>query len=340
MPYVSAGLVKAFWQFAESAGVSESDLLRATGLSASALDDGSEPVSPLAINGILRVLYLHTQDPAIGMRLGEAIDARVLGFWGYALLSCLTMRQRLHVHMHYQRLLDHIGRIGLRVDGAHGIIDWSYVAPPPEWLSYLPLHYDFAVTGAVLSYVRVVGSPRVEAELQLPYPEKPHHARLRALVTGPVLFDAPRCQMRVPTRELDRRLLGDAYLLELARRELDKRVAGFGRALSSDLSSEVRQRISAVLSDDASILRVARDLRLSTRTLRRRLRAAGQSFQELLEEARRENAVSYLVKTDHSVKEIAGRLGYRDPSNFRRAFYRWTGQTPVDYRSRHRAAEG
>lgn len=337
MPYVSAGLVKAFWQFAEGAGVPEQDLRSAAGIAASSLDDGSAPVSALAINGILRALYLHTRDPAVGMRLGEAVDARTLGFWGYALISCLSLRQRLQMHMHYQRLLDHIGRIGLRVEGERALIDWSYVAPPQEWMPYLPLHYDFAVTSAVLSYTRAVGTARAEAELDLPYPEQPHHARLRALIKGSVVFDARKCQMRVPTRELDRRLLGDAYLLELARRELDKRIAGFGRVLNGDLSSEVRQRIAGALSEDASIVRVARDLRLSTRTLRRRLRAAGQSFQELVEEARREHAVSYLVETDHSVKEIAGRLGYRDPSNFRRAFQRWTGQTPVEYRSTHRA---
>jgi AraC-like DNA-binding protein len=125
--------------------------------------------------------------------------------------------------------------------------------------------------------------------------------------------------------------------LELSRRELDKRVAAVSRVLNGDLPSQVRQRLSVALSDDASLPRIARDLRLSARTLSRKLRAAGRSFQELVEEARRENAVSYLIKTDHSIKDIAGRLGYGDPSNFRRAFYRWTGLAPVDYRSKYRS---
>jgi AraC-like DNA-binding protein len=253
-------------------------------------------------------------------------------------MSCLNMRQRLQLHMHYQRLLDHGGRIGLRVEGDQAVIDFHLVEPTrPEWVQDLPLLYDFSITAACLQYVRSTGSQRPQAELRFPYPEQPHHARLRVLVTGPLVFDAPRCEVRVPARELDRRLPGDAYLLELARRELDKRLEGLSRALNGDFPSQVRQRLSVALAGDASLPRIARDLRVSARTLSRKLRAAGRSFQELLEEARRENAVSYLVKTDHSIKEIAGRLGYGDPSNFRRAFYRWTGQKPVDYRVKHRS---
>jgi AraC-like DNA-binding protein len=338
MSSVSAGLVKSYWQFAEQAGMSRAELLRAAGLDATKLDDGAMPISRDAMNGIVHALSLHTRDPALGMRLAEVAEMRMLGFWGYVLMSCLTLRQRVQLQMHYQRLLDHGGRIGLRVEGDQAVLDWHLDVPTrPEWVQDLPLHYDFCVTVACLQQARSVGSERPEMELRLPYREQPHHARLRALVTGPVLFDAPRCQVRLPARELDRRLPGDAYLLELARRELDRRLEAVSRALNGDLPSRVRARLSAALSDDASLPRIARDLRVSARTLSRRLRAAGRSFQELLEEARRDNAVSYLVETDHSIKEIAGRLGYGDPSNFRRAFHRWTGLKPVDYRVKHRS---
>jgi AraC-like DNA-binding protein len=337
VPFVSAGIVKAFWQFAEREGLSRADLLDAAGLDATELDDGAAPVSADAMNGLLRVVYLQTQDPSIGMRVAETFDARMLGFWGYLLVSCLTMRQRLQIHMHYQKLLNPSGRIAFRVEGEQVVIDMYYAEPPPaDWQPYLPLHYDFSVTGACLNYAKTLGIECPEVELRLPYPEQPHHARLRALVTGPVVFDAPAAQMRVPLRELDRRSLGDAYLLELARRELDRRIEGLGRALNGNLANQVRQQLAVALSDDPSLPRIARALRLSTRTLRRKLHAAGQSFQELLAEARRDNAVSYLIKTDHSIKEIAGRLGYRDPSNFSRAFSRWTGLAPVDYRTKHR----
>jgi AraC-like DNA-binding protein len=335
---VSAGLVKLFWQFAEREGMSRAELLSVAGLDAAELDDGAMPVAREAMNGILHALYRHTRDPALGMRLAEASDLGMLGFWGYVLHSCLSLRQRLQVHMVYQKLLDHGGRIAFRVEGDQGVIDYYLTDPPtPELLEHLPLHYDFTVTAGCLHHARWAGSERADVEVRLPYPEQPHHARLRALVTGPVIFDAPQCQIRVSAQELDRRLSGDAYLLELARRELDKRVAAVSRALNGDLSSQVRQRLAVALSDDASLPRIARDLRVSARTLSRKLRAAGRSFQELLEEARRENAISYLVKTDDSIKEIAGRLGYGDPSNFRRAFHRWTGLAPLDYRSKYRS---
>ena len=59
---------------------------------------------------------------------------------------------------------------------------------------------------------------------------------------------------------------------------------------------------------------------------------------QLLEEARRTRAVEYLVSSDEAVERIAVRLGYGDPSNFRRAFRRWMGVAPGAYRAQHRGA--
>ncbi|MEY4514190.1 MAG: hypothetical protein RLZZ450_6312 [Pseudomonadota bacterium] len=84
--------------------------------------------------------------------------------------------------------------------------------------------------------------------------------------------------------------------------------------------------------------RIARDLRVSARTLRRRLGALGTSFQELLEDVRRGRAIAYLVESEVAVEQISVQLGYGDPANFRRAFRRWEGVAPSTYRAERRAA--
>ena len=75
-------------------------------------------------------------------------------------------------------------------------------------------------------------------------------------------------------------------------------------------------------------------MHLSQRTLQRRLQEENSSFQQLLDETRRELAVQYLAQPDRSLLEIAYLLGFADPSNFFRAFRRWFGTTPGEYRSR------
>jgi AraC-like DNA-binding protein len=107
--------------------------------------------------------------------------------------------------------------------------------------------------------------------------------------------------------------------------------------VTAGLTDEVRARLEARLEVDASLPRIACDLRVSVRTLQRQLGALGTSFQELLEDLRRTRAIAYLTETDEAVEIVATRLGYGDPSNFRRAFRRWSGTTPAAFRAQHRA---
>lgn len=77
---------------------------------------------------------------------------------------------------------------------------------------------------------------------------------------------------------------------------------------------------------------MAQKLHLSVRTLNRRLQAASTTYQDLLDDVRRQRAGELLVERRHRVGDIAAALGYRDPASFGRAFKRWYGTTPGRYR--------
>jgi AraC-like DNA-binding protein len=78
---------------------------------------------------------------------------------------------------------------------------------------------------------------------------------------------------------------------------------------------------------------VARDLDMSVRTLQRTLAVRGTSYRELIDELRCEQAAT-LLGADHVAADVAHALGYSEPSAFYRAFRRWTGTTPHDWRNR------
>ncbi len=80
---------------------------------------------------------------------------------------------------------------------------------------------------------------------------------------------------------------------------------------------------------------VARELRLSTRTLQRRLTEDGATFQQLMEEARRELARHYLLHSALELNETAYLLGYEDANSFFRAFHDWEGTSPGHWRTQH-----
>lgn len=71
---------------------------------------------------------------------------------------------------------------------------------------------------------------------------------------------------------------------------------------------------------------------MSPQTLRRRLKDEGTSYQKLKDQLRRDMALFYLDQPDISIQGIAEMLGFAEPSTFHRAFKKWTGMTPGDYR--------
>ena len=98
--------------------------------------------------------------------------------------------------------------------------------------------------------------------------------------------------------------------------------------------AQVRQCIAGRLGQGpVQLADVAQALHLSTRTLQRRLAQAGQPFQALLDDTRRELACHYLASTALPIAEVGYLLGYQDPSAFHHAFKQWLGQGPGQYRS-------
>jgi AraC-like DNA-binding protein len=103
-----------------------------------------------------------------------------------------------------------------------------------------------------------------------------------------------------------------------------------------DLREQVKGTLKRLLAGQRPGIReVARELHLSTRTLQRRLTEGGATFQQLLEEARRELARHYLVHSSLELNETAYLLGYEDANSFFRAFHAWEGTSPGQWRTQH-----
>jgi AraC-like DNA-binding protein len=98
-------------------------------------------------------------------------------------------------------------------------------------------------------------------------------------------------------------------------------------------ADRVRRILSSALRDgDATLAGAARKLKMSERSLQRRLADEGVTFDALLDEIRRDLALRYLADAKIAVAEVAYLLGYSEPSPFHRAFKRWTGRTPSEMR--------
>ena len=105
-----------------------------------------------------------------------------------------------------------------------------------------------------------------------------------------------------------------------------------------NFASRVRATIAGLIEGGSCCIEdVAGELAVSARTLQRRLESEGTTFAEVYDETRRATAMEYLRNPRVAIKDAAFRVGFSEPSTFYRAFRRWTGATPADYR---RSLEG
>ena len=102
------------------------------------------------------------------------------------------------------------------------------------------------------------------------------------------------------------------------------------------VDATARYIVSAMPRERPTLPMAARTLRMSPRTLQRKLDLAGASFSQLLTRAESQRACELLRDPNLRVCEISRSLGYRDPSSFSRAFRHWSGVSPRDYRRQHR----
>jgi AraC-like DNA-binding protein len=146
-------------------------------------------------------------------------------------------------------------------------------------------------------------------------------------------FDAPNYELIFPSAFLDARPKNrDARLGSV----LEEHVTTLLEAVPAlDFVTMVRSALRARFTEgNASLDSVARSLHLSARTLRRRLGDHKTSFREQLDELRADLGRARVADAAHPLKAIAAELGFSDQSTFQRAFKRWTGLTPAQYRER------
>jgi AraC-like DNA-binding protein len=153
----------------------------------------------------------------------------------------------------------------------------------------------------------------------------------------PLSFDAEQYALCFASYWLNRHLPEtDPELRRLLRSQIDALEAHFGDNFPDQVRRVLR---SALVARHAKADQVAALFSMHSRSLNRHLHAFGTSFQQILDEIRYEFARQMLEDSTMELGEIAAALDYAAPGIFTRAFRRWSGVTPADWRAAHRQAE-
>jgi AraC-like DNA-binding protein len=163
---------------------------------------------------------------------------------------------------------------------------------------------------------------------------EPSYSDKYASVFGcPIRFDERYCEYRFDSALLQRPLAeADANTARICEESCRKLLNQM--EIEEDIVSRICHLLLSTPGEFPKLDVIASNLSIGTRTLRRRLKSLGTSYQRILDDVRKELAMEYLQTTALSIQEISDLLGYSEVTNFRRAFVKWTDVSPYQYRRR------
>ncbi len=267
-------------------------------------------------------------DPQLGLKLGQTVNARHIGIVGYLMMASASLERALLRLEHYQRLIYDVSTMHIRPRGS----ETDYVWEPEPQERHGPLVSETSLT-ALAQFCRYIAGRGVRPTRVRFMDSAPRDIQPYLDYFGcPVLFGQPQAGLTFDAATLALPVrTADAAIFRLMQQQADSLLAKLSE--QRPLVEEVRRGISRMLRDGApSIEQVAEQMGYSARTLQRQLRDCGSSFRDETAALRCQVAQAYLRDPRLSLVEIALMLGYTEHSAFSRSFQRWTGMTPQAYR--------
>lgn len=309
-------------------GISVIDVLQGSGLEPSAVTDQNTRISHRQKLSIFRNVRSLTKDPAIGLHAGQKIRISDFGIYGYALLSSANFGDALAFGVKNVKLAGPVLEKSFRIEGDAAIFQGHN---PLDLDRILPLTSEFWF-GSILSLVTQVLEREFPSRLmRFPYPPPSYAEEYEKVFRCPIEFGTGVLEWYF-----------DAKIVEVPLPSANPITAQTCIQLCEGMMAELETENDLVQQVQNELLRkpgrfprvedVAKTLKITSRTLHRRLSGIGTNFQTILDGVRKRLAIEYLESTPLTIEEIADLMGFSEATNFRKAFKKWTNRTPREFR--------
>lgn len=303
--------------------------LTRVGISPEVLQDPSLLVEVPQFVEVMEVAARERAEDFLGLHMGERLRPQDLGVVGYAIAHAATVEHLLRTYVRY--FVVYALGVDMRLEVEDNLVSWTYQLADP---GIVARRQDAEMALAFIHTViqRGVGDEWQLMEVHFEHSKPKEVSEHRRIFQAPVLFDKPVNALVFDKRLLDKKLKeADQRLFPALQSHLDSVL--LERSEEQDLVAQVSNFIAKSLSTHVpSLAEVAEALGMPTWTLQRRLRDKGLVYSQLVTDTRRRLAEAYLKNADMPLMEVAFLLGYSEVSAFSRAFRRWMGKPPLEYR--------
>lgn len=330
---VSAGLARSLHEFAMRKGADGPALLAAAGLDDAMLADQDARVPFDAYITLIRTAGRMTGDPALPLNHAVETQLERMTVVGLIVHSSASMPDAMNQLNRYARLMVEVdvmdGAERFSVDATEGEVWIVDNRPDPE---LTPEVTEAALGRFIGEFRRAFPDAPFARRIEVSYPAPAHAADYERILRCPVRFGASRNALQIAPEWLTRTFdQSSRYVFGIFTAKAD--------ALLAELEADrtVRARVEAHLmpvlhKGEVSIEATASEMGMSRATLYRRLKQEGVTFAQIVDGLRCQLASDYLATRKVSVNETAYLVGFSEASSFVRAFRRWTGQTPAEFR--------
>ncbi|MEE4173654.1 MAG: AraC family transcriptional regulator ligand-binding domain-containing protein [Xanthomonadales bacterium] len=325
--------LKLVVQAVETAGHAATSVLDGTRLEADQLQRSEQPVSFEATLQVLRNAE-RLFGPGWHLGVGQRLTAPAHGPLGFAVVTAPTLKASLDVLLRFMGIrAPFLWSSGAR-DGDQFVFRFFDAVDMGDQRETLIELAALSLQGLI---ERPLGREIQGASLSFAYAEPVYGEALAGAFHCTLAFGAEHHALRLPVAWLEQPCaLSDEAMHRYLLHRCEEELATSSGGLPTEVT--VRRALLATPGLIPGLAEVARTQHISTRTLIRRLKREGTTFQAIRDDVRQTLARDHLVNSDLTIAEIAWRLGYQDPSNFGRAFRRWLGVSPRTFREREAAS--
>lgn len=331
-PSISAGQILALLKFAEAADLDIDALCACAGFAHRAIADPDDRAPLSAYVALLDACVDMAGDPAFALRFGQDEQTAQLSIVKLLSGSAGNARQGHHLINRYSRLLfdgagtqEDLLKLVRRDDGVWIELNSDVHRRHPRLV-------EVAFARCLKGIADHAGHRPFPYEIHFAYPEPAHRNDYDRTFESHLTFDTPWNAFRIDEAFLEKEIPKksrhiEGYVFGVLKDRADL-LLGKLHANSTMLGRVQRELLPVLHTGGDTLHHIATQLGMSRRTLHRRLKAEGTTFQSVLDDLRQDRAIYLLRRRQLSVNEVAYLVGFAEPSSFTRAFKRWTGHSP------------
>ncbi|RYG48519.1 MAG: AraC family transcriptional regulator [Chitinophagaceae bacterium] len=317
-------------------GADASELYKRIGLSEENLSDIKATLNLEQAQNVWQEAVNLTKDDLLGLHIGESSTPSIVGLVGHLMQSSPTLKDAFESLCKFNTLVTDVFTYRIFSEKGNFIIEFE---PHEIWQENYPETAKQAVMQAMSGSLHVcqllTGKKLIPQKAEFAWNTPKIKTEYERIFGQNLHFNKDENRLYLRSEDAQLAVIGyNRELQEFFQSLLKKALEEVQN--QETIAAMVKRLLADTFTDHLpSLHEIANKLHLTSRSLQRKLKDENTSYQELTDELRRDLAIGLLRSHKYTINEIAYRLGYAEPSVFRRAFKRWTGNNPSKYEAKN-----